>query len=247
MTDTLYLNVQVYPLAYTASETLYCDIWLASSFLNPPTQSTSAPGVSPVGSTTVDVVFGGTAGSITGLNNTVSYWLRVFSPQGYSHWFPVSWQTGNSSGAPMVVTVPAIEGPVLPTVASSGPASVSGPGLTVSPGDLLQDGGFTVNDAVGDGIDLLSDGSIYVSASGVGIVINTTGGSGYISLTSGGSILMTAGDKVVNIVNNIVTGKDGFGNPKLGFFGATPVIQPATPVTLADVIAALEALGLVTP
>jgi hypothetical protein len=31
----------------------------------------------------------------------------------------------------------------------------------------------------------------------------------------------------------------------LGFYGATPVAQPAAPVTLADVIAALQALGLV--
>lgn len=32
---------------------------------------------------------------------------------------------------------------------------------------------------------------------------------------------------------------------KLGFFGASPTTQPATPVTLGDVIAALQALGLV--
>ena len=31
---------------------------------------------------------------------------------------------------------------------------------------------------------------------------------------------------------------------KLGFFGATPVVQPAVPTTLADVIARLQALGL---
>jgi hypothetical protein len=33
----------------------------------------------------------------------------------------------------------------------------------------------------------------------------------------------------------------------VGFFGATPVVQPAAPVTLGDVIAALQALGLVAP
>jgi hypothetical protein len=32
---------------------------------------------------------------------------------------------------------------------------------------------------------------------------------------------------------------------KLGFYGATPVVQPTKPTTLAEVIAALEALGLV--
>lgn len=35
------------------------------------------------------------------------------------------------------------------------------------------------------------------------------------------------------------------GNTKIGFFNATPVVQPAAPTTLADVIAALKALGLV--
>jgi hypothetical protein len=32
---------------------------------------------------------------------------------------------------------------------------------------------------------------------------------------------------------------------EIGFFGATPAAQPATPVTLGDVIAALQTLGLV--
>jgi hypothetical protein len=34
---------------------------------------------------------------------------------------------------------------------------------------------------------------------------------------------------------------------RIGFFAATPVARPAAPVTLADVIAALKALGLVAP
>jgi hypothetical protein len=33
--------------------------------------------------------------------------------------------------------------------------------------------------------------------------------------------------------------------PQIGFFGATPANRPATPVTLGDVIAALQTLGLV--
>jgi len=36
-----------------------------------------------------------------------------------------------------------------------------------------------------------------------------------------------------------------FYTTKLGFFGKVPVVQPAKPATLAEVIAALEALGLV--
>ena len=44
---------------------------------------------------------------------------------------------------------------------------------------------------------------------------------------------------------NITTKNDG-GTGQIGFFGATPVDRPATPVTLADVITALQSLGLVT-
>lgn len=39
---------------------------------------------------------------------------------------------------------------------------------------------------------------------------------------------------------------DGSAHAKLGFFGATPVVKPATPVTLGDVIALLQSLGLST-
>ena len=35
------------------------------------------------------------------------------------------------------------------------------------------------------------------------------------------------------------------GSNILGFYGVTPVAQPAAPTTLAEVIAALQALGLV--
>src|ERR1017187_9940552 len=135
MTATLYLNVSIYPMAYgAAAVTLYADIWLASAFLTPPSGPTSAPGPTPAGSTTVAVVMGGTACNITGLDNTKAYWLRVFNPQGYSHWFPVGWNSGASSPHPQVVSVPAIEGPIVasPPV---GIASLSGTGVSSSPGN----------------------------------------------------------------------------------------------------------------
>jgi hypothetical protein len=50
------------------------------------------------------------------------------------------------------------------------------------------------------------------------------------------------------VVNLTVTGNAAIGNAgadTLGFYGATPVAQQAAPVTLGDVIAALQALGLV--
>jgi hypothetical protein len=190
----------------------------------------------------VAVVFGGTACSIAGLDNTKSYWLRLFNPQGYSHWFPVGWQTGNSSGAPMVISVPAFEGPIISPPVSGAPASLSGAGLTTSPGDLLQTGGLRVDDADADGIYLSTSSTIFLAAGG-GITIAST--STTVELSSTTSVFLNAPN--VDIAGNIVLAKDGYGNPKIGFFAATPVDQPATPVTLTDVINALIALGLVAP
>src|ERR1019366_8835027 len=91
VTATLYLDVSVYPLPYGGSVTLYADIWLATDFLNDPSGQSAPPAAAAAGTATVAVVFGGTAASIAGLDNTKSYWLRLFNPQGYQHWFPVSW------------------------------------------------------------------------------------------------------------------------------------------------------------
>ena len=114
MTATLYLNLNTYPLPYGSTAKVHADIWLASKFLNDPSGVSQPPqGATADGTTgTVTIAFGGTAATIAGLDNTKAYWLRVFSPQGYTHWFPVNWTTGNSSGSPLFVRVPAIEGPV---------------------------------------------------------------------------------------------------------------------------------------
>ena len=121
--STLYLNVNVYPLPYGSTAKVFVDIYRSSHFYNDPSGSSLPPDVSPDAAATVVVAFGGTAVSLTGLDNTKGYWLRVFNPQGYSHWFPVSWTKGNSSGAgAMQVSVPAIEGPVallVPPLAAS--------------------------------------------------------------------------------------------------------------------------------
>lgn len=160
MTATLYLDVSVYPLAYGADVTLYADVWLATDFLNPPSGSTAAPGASPDGSTTVDVVLGGTACSITGLDNTKSYWLRLFNPQGYSHWFPVSWTTGNSALAPQVVGVPAIEGPIV----SGGISRITSDNSSV-----------TVTNPMGPTTDLSAAGITEITADSGIIITNPTG------------------------------------------------------------------------
>ena len=113
MTATLYLNVSTYPLPYGSTAKMFVDIYKASDFHNDPSGSSAPPGASPDSWSFVTVAFHGTAVSLAGLDNTKAYWLRVFNPQGYSHWFPVSWSKGNSSGAgAMQVSVPAIEGPV---------------------------------------------------------------------------------------------------------------------------------------
>jgi hypothetical protein len=128
VTDTLYLNVGVYPLPYGSTAKVFVDIYKASDFYNAPSSSSLPPVASPDASATVTVAFTGTAVSLTGLDNTKSYWLRVFNPQGYSHWFPVSWQKGNSSGAgAMQVQVPSQQGPV---VAPPGPPGPTGPSGT---------------------------------------------------------------------------------------------------------------------
>jgi hypothetical protein len=91
-------------------------------------------------------------------------------------------------------------------------------------------GGITLNDSSGGGVlveTTIPFDSIYiasadelglVSAGGNGVSINDTGGGG------------------VNVQTN------AGGN--LGFFAVGPVAQQATPVTLADVIALLQAYGL---
>jgi len=126
VTSTLYLQIGCYPLPYGQTETLYYDIWLASLFGSDPSGSSAAPAEVPAGSGTAVVSMLGTAVSIPSLDTTKGYWLRVFNPQGYSHWFPVSWVSGNSSGAPQIVSVPAIEGPNVFIPGAVGPAGLDG-------------------------------------------------------------------------------------------------------------------------
>ena len=107
MTSTLYLNAVVFPSPQGASTTpLTVQVFPASIFLNPPTGYAPPPtGVTPAGSATCSPT-----GEITGLSNEVGYWLVCYNPQGYPHWFSVSWSSGNTSEAPMNLTVPAVEG-----------------------------------------------------------------------------------------------------------------------------------------
>lgn len=67
-------------------------------------------------------------------------------------------------------------------------------------------------------------------------VIGNSGGSNIVAKAAAAQIFLQSGDG-----NNIIT----IGSTaKIAFFGGAAVAQPAHPVTLADVIAALTALGL---
>lgn len=109
MTATLYLNATVFPAGGTGESTtpLTVQVFLASRFLNPPNGFTAPPGT-PDGSTTANPT-----GTIAGLNNADEYWLLCYNPQGYIHWFLVDWTSGNSSEAPLDITVPLYEGTVV--------------------------------------------------------------------------------------------------------------------------------------
>lgn len=131
-----------------------------------------------------------------------------------------------------------------------GYASLTGPGETATPGDLDQEGGFTVNDS-GTGINLNSPvggGGITLDEhSGAGINLNAPISSSAISIQTGGPLLLVGGLRGGVEINcssssgvNVQTDATG----KLGFFAHAPVVQQPTPVTLADVIALLQAYGL---
>ena len=106
MTATLYLNITVYPMPPGSFAPIFCDAWPASQFSNEPSGASLPPGPTPVasGSTVAGAV------ALAGLDNTKGYRLRVFNPQGYTHWFPVGWASGNTAEAPMVISVPGSEG-----------------------------------------------------------------------------------------------------------------------------------------
>jgi hypothetical protein len=105
MSATLYINATVYPAGPTGDSTfgLTCVAYLASDFIYPP-NSKVVPPASSAGTCTASPT-----GNITGLDNTKNYYLLVYNPQGYMHWFLVDWSSGNSAGSPMNVEVPVVE------------------------------------------------------------------------------------------------------------------------------------------
>ena len=140
-------------------------------------------------------------------------------------------------------------------------ASLTGPGETATPGDLVQAGGFTVNDTAPDGIFFFSfggiggqvqiaaaDGSFTNFASSVvtdQLIIQEVSGPPGLTQTQMGDSGWSLG--VGGSANNAINVElNGSGGANVGFFGAAGVARAATPVTLGDVITILQNLGLCT-
>jgi hypothetical protein len=82
-----------------------------------------------------------------------------------------------------------------------------------------------------------TDGFVLVGNNGDSISISHSGGRSRLVAASGSSwTIEDAGNAQLIEVT---------GDSKMGFFGVAPVVQPAAPITLGDVIAALKTLGLV--
>lgn len=140
----------------------------------------------------------------------------------------------------------------------AGYASLTGAGETVTPGDLTQAGGFTINDTAPDGIFLFSTGgsggqiqmfaangaftdlSSIVTTSALIILQQVTGAS--TMNMQMGSGLWAAGTG--SAANGVEVEDLGGGTPGVGFYGHAAVAQAAAPTTLADVITILTNLGL---
>jgi hypothetical protein len=106
-----------------------------------------------------------------------------------------------------------------------------GPGTT-SDGRAIQ-----FNDQTGNGIALSSP--VFIGDGQPGAPQYAQSGFGiHLSMLSSGQHVLVQG------VGNIIDATNAAGLDLLSFFGATAVVQQATPVTLADVIALLQAYGL---
>ena len=165
-------------------------------------------------------------------------------------------------------------GSFVPYASLLGPGETSSPGALTQDGDLTVlgklavtnsgIGGINLIDNTNNGINLTDNGTaginllssahkITITASGYDIDLDSQ--SGGINLNSGGGQIQISsyagGIDITGAVVNISGNAPGAPvqicntiNNTLSFFAVTPVVQQATPVTLADVIALLQAYGL---
>jgi hypothetical protein len=111
-------------------------------------------------------------------------------------------------------------------------AEADGPGTTAD-GYAIQ-----LSDPNGNGIGLTSP--IFAGFGQPGAPTWAMDGSGFHAILNSNGQTFSVWASTGDIMNARVTS----GVPQLGFFTATPVPQQATPVTLGDVIALLQAYGL---
>jgi hypothetical protein len=93
--------------------------------------------------------------------------------------------TDSKGNGPNPITITATGG------GGGGYASLTGPGQTVTPGDLTQAGGFTVNDTAGDGINFTSTGG----------AASLTSSSGNVTVGSGTGLSALQGSGTVTVEN----------------------------------------------
>ena len=87
-------------------------------------------------------------------------------------------------------------------------------------------------------------GTIEISQADGGIVARASGTYGVSISTSGSGLISISGVAGTTVADSHGLELQTSPTEKVGFFGATPVVQQATPVTLANVISLLQAYGL---
>lgn len=151
----------------------------------------------------------------------------------------------------------------IPVVTVGGMAYVSltGAGETATPGDLVQVGGFIVNDVDGDGISLLQEFNGLVLNSGgnsylysdlslnIGPSPSNPNASPTVQISASDQIIINAGGQIDIDGVLFIAGGGGdtvirVGTNLLGFFDTAPVGPQVSGAALAGVINGLVALGL---
>ena len=157
-----------------------------------------------------------------------------------------------------------------------GYASLTGPGQTATPGDLVQLGGFEVFDTAGDGVQLESAGQIEIDTTGSNdiiifciagtltldgalVQINGTGTVGGIHLHDQTSAGHPTGIQITSDFNGVSISSSGHGNievgatgDSVGFYGHGGATVPTVTgsrggnAALTSLLTALASQGLIT-
>lgn len=133
-------------------------------------------------------------------------------------------------------------------VNASGVLSPSGVSTAVSDIDVSVSGNVTLRGTNGDWSGGSTGGTVLLSSASGNVTVSSTSGNTEVHSTSGNVTLSTTSGTIflgsgVDI-QLAATGDINIVGPRIGFFGAAAVTQPLTPVTLGDVIALLQSLGL---